>query len=94
MLQAMDDLHVLSMLIKGTTPELMAAERERQAEVEELRVKEASKMKVQQWMQNSGNDLQSNAASRDNDFQSNAARRDNDFQSNAALRRTPENPAK
>ncbi|EDQ99804.1 uncharacterized protein LACBIDRAFT_334685 [Laccaria bicolor S238N-H82] len=53
MLQAMDDLHVLSMLIKGTTPELMAAERERQAEVEELRVKEASKMKVQQWMQNS-----------------------------------------
>ena len=53
MLQAMDDIRALSMLVKGTTPELMAAERQRQAETEELRAKEASKVKVQQWMQNS-----------------------------------------
>ena len=53
MLQAMDDIHALSMLIKGTTPELMAAERQRRAEAEESRAKEASKAKVQQWMQNS-----------------------------------------
>ena len=53
MLQAMDDIRALSMLVKGTTPGLMAAERQRQAEVEELRAKEASKIKVQQWMQNS-----------------------------------------
>ena len=53
MLQAMDDILALSMFIKGTTPELMAVERQRRAEVEESRAKEASKMKVQQWMQNS-----------------------------------------
>ena len=53
MLQAMDDIRALSMLLKGTTPELMAAERQRQVEAEELRAKEASKLKVQQWMQNS-----------------------------------------
>ena len=52
MLQAMDDIRALSMLVKGTTPELMAAERQRQEEAEGLRAKEASKMKVQQWMQN------------------------------------------
>ncbi|EDR02529.1 uncharacterized protein LACBIDRAFT_332334 [Laccaria bicolor S238N-H82] len=52
-LQAMDDILALSMLLKGTTPELMAAERQRQAEAEELRVKEASKLKVRQWMRNS-----------------------------------------
>jgi len=40
-------------LLKGTTPELMAAERQRQEEGEELRTKEASQVKVQQWMQNS-----------------------------------------
>jgi hypothetical protein len=50
MLQAMDDIHALSMLLKGMTPELLAAERQRQAEVEELRAKEASKVKVQQWI--------------------------------------------
>ena len=53
MLQAMDDIHALSMLLKGTTPELLAAERQRRAEVEELHAKEASKAKVHQWMQNS-----------------------------------------
>ena len=53
MLQAMDDIRALSMLLKDTTPELMAAERQRHAEAEELRAKEASKLKVQQWMRNS-----------------------------------------
>ena len=36
MLEAMDDVLALSMLLKGTTPELMAAERWRQEEAEEL----------------------------------------------------------
>lgn len=66
MLQAMDDILVLSMLIKGTTPESMAAEAQRRAEAEELHAQEASKVKVQQWMQNSespNTDFQSNAAS-------------------------------
>ena len=53
MLQAMDDIRALSMLLKGTTPELLAAEQQRRAEAEELRAKEATKAKVQQWMQNS-----------------------------------------
>jgi hypothetical protein len=43
----------LSMLVKGTTPEMMAAESQRQEEVEELHAKEASQVKVQQWMQSS-----------------------------------------
>ena len=51
MLNAMDDVLALSMLLKGTTPELMAAERQRQEEVEELHAKEASRVKVEQWMQ-------------------------------------------
>ena len=36
MLQVMDDIHALSMLLKGTTPELMAAERQKQAEAERI----------------------------------------------------------
>jgi hypothetical protein len=53
MLRVMDNILTLSMLLKGTTPELMAAERQRQEEGEELRTKEASQVKVQQWMQKS-----------------------------------------
>lgn len=53
MLHAMDNILALSMLLKGTTPELMAAERQRQEEAEELRAKEASQVKVEQWMQSS-----------------------------------------
>ena len=51
MLQAMDDIMVLSMLLKGITPEAMAAERERQQEEAELRAQEASRVKVLEWMQ-------------------------------------------
>jgi hypothetical protein len=53
MLRAMDNVLMLSMLLKGTTPELMATERQRQEEAEELHAKEASRVKVQQWMQSS-----------------------------------------
>jgi hypothetical protein len=53
MLRAMDNVLMLSMLVKGTTPELMAAERQRREEVEELRAKETSRVKVQQWMHSS-----------------------------------------
>ncbi|KAF8347149.1 hypothetical protein F5887DRAFT_1131423 [Amanita rubescens] len=65
MLRAMDKVLALSMLVKGTTPELMAAERQRREEAEELRAKEASRVKVQQWMQSS-------PSNGDNVFQSNA----------------------
>jgi len=41
------------MLLKGTTPELMATERQRQEEEEELCTKEDSQAKVQQWVQSS-----------------------------------------
>ena len=53
MLRAMDNVLALSMLLKGTTPQLMAAERQKQEEAEEVRVKAASCAKVQQWMQTS-----------------------------------------
>ncbi|KAF8345348.1 hypothetical protein F5887DRAFT_1191862 [Amanita rubescens] len=53
MLRAMDNVLALSMLIKGTTPEFMAAERQRREEAEELRAKEAGRVKVQQWMEGS-----------------------------------------
>jgi hypothetical protein len=53
MLRAMDNVLAFSMLLKGTTPELMAAERQRREEAEELHAKEASRVKVQQWMQSS-----------------------------------------
>lgn len=50
-LQAMDDVLALSMFLKGTSPESMAAERQRQEEVEELHEQEASVVKVQGWQQ-------------------------------------------
>jgi hypothetical protein len=53
MLRAMDNVLTLSVLLKGTTPELMAAERQRREEAEELHAREASRVKVQQWMQSS-----------------------------------------
>ena len=53
MLRAMDNVLALSMLLKGTTPQLMAAERQKQEEAEEVRVMAASCTKVQQWMQTS-----------------------------------------
>jgi len=53
MLRAMDNVLALSILLKGTTPELMAKERQRREEAEELRAKEASRVKVQQWIQSS-----------------------------------------
>jgi hypothetical protein len=53
MLRAMDNILALSMLLKGTTPELMATERQRREEAEELRANEASRVKVQQWLQSS-----------------------------------------
>jgi hypothetical protein len=51
MLQAMDRMNALSMLVKGITPETMAAERERQLEEAELRAQEAGRAKVLEWMQ-------------------------------------------
>lgn len=51
MLRALDNVLALSMLLKGITPESMAAERQRREEAKELRAKEASRVKVQQWMQ-------------------------------------------
>jgi hypothetical protein len=53
MLQAMDNILALSMLVKGTSPESMAAERQRREEAKELRAKEASRVKVQEWMRSS-----------------------------------------
>jgi hypothetical protein len=53
MFRAMENVLALSMLLKGTTPELMATERQRREEAEELRASEASRVKVQQWMQSS-----------------------------------------
>jgi hypothetical protein len=53
MFRAMDDVLLLSMLVKGTTPELVAAERQKREEAEELRAQEASRAKVQEWIQSS-----------------------------------------
>ena len=47
MLRAMDEVLAFPMLLKGTTPQLMAAERQRQEEAEELCAREASQVKVQ-----------------------------------------------
>ena len=49
MLQAMDDMLILSMLVRGTNPELMAAERHKREEMEELLAQNASQAKVQEW---------------------------------------------
>jgi hypothetical protein len=46
MLRAMDDILALSMLLKGTTPDMITAERQRQEDKEELRAREASQVKV------------------------------------------------
>ncbi|KAG6373280.1 hypothetical protein JVT61DRAFT_6907 [Boletus reticuloceps] len=54
LLQAMDDVLLLGMLLKGTTPQSIAAERERRREEEELRSQEQSREKVQQWLNLSG----------------------------------------
>lgn len=51
MLQAMDGIHQLSMWVKGTTPEAMAAERQRREEDEELRVQKAGQVKALEWLQ-------------------------------------------
>ena len=84
MLQAMDDIRALSMLVKGTTFELMAAERQRQAEAEELRAKEASKVKVQQWMQNSESEFHTSGLSLTSSNQTLIfSNSDTDFHSNA-----------
>ena len=53
MLRAMDYVLALSMFAKGTTPQLMAAERQRQEQEAELRAKEASRVKVRQWKETS-----------------------------------------
>ncbi|KAF8434061.1 hypothetical protein L210DRAFT_3506736 [Boletus edulis BED1] len=47
---AMDDILMLSMLLKGKTPQSKAAEWERQRKEEELRSQEHSCEKVQQWL--------------------------------------------
>ena len=44
---------MLSMLVKGTNPELMTAQRQKQEEMEELLAQEASQAKVQEWMESS-----------------------------------------
>ena len=49
MLRSMENVLRLSAFMKGTTPEGMAAEIQRQEEAEELRAKKASKMKVEEW---------------------------------------------
>ncbi|KAF8136158.1 hypothetical protein EV363DRAFT_1542522 [Boletus edulis] len=50
LLKAMDDVLLLSMLLKGTTPQSIAAQRERRHKEEELRCQEQSREKVQQWL--------------------------------------------
>lgn len=50
LLEAMDDVLLLSMLLKGTTPQLTAAEWERQYREGELQSQEHSCKKVQQWL--------------------------------------------
>jgi len=53
MLRAMDYVLALSMFAKGTTPQLMAPGRQKREEEAELRAKEASRVKVQQWKETS-----------------------------------------
>lgn len=49
-LEAMDDVLLLSTLLKGTTPQSMAAEWEKQDKEKELHSQEHSREKVQQWL--------------------------------------------
>jgi hypothetical protein len=51
MLRAMDDVLLLSRLLKGQSPQSIAAEQQRQEDAADLRAMEASRAKVQQWMQ-------------------------------------------
>lgn len=53
MLRAMDEILMLSMLLKGTTPQQIAQERLSREQAAELRAKENSRVKVQEWMQSS-----------------------------------------
>ena len=50
MLRAMDHALAFSMLLNRTTPELMAAERLKREEAEELLAMKASRVKVDHWM--------------------------------------------
>ncbi|KAF8427180.1 hypothetical protein L210DRAFT_546350 [Boletus edulis BED1] len=59
LLEAMDDVLLLSMLLKGTTPQSVAAEWERRHKEEELRSQEQSREKVQQWLNLSATPLNS-----------------------------------
>jgi Skp family chaperone for outer membrane proteins len=51
MLRAMDDILLLSRLLKGQSLQSISEEQQRQEEEEDLRMMEASQAKVQQWMQ-------------------------------------------
>ena len=51
MLDAMDNVLKLSMLLKGRTPQSVAAERERREEEEELHVQKAGQVKSQRWIE-------------------------------------------
>ncbi|KAH7886539.1 hypothetical protein F5I97DRAFT_1003754 [Phlebopus sp. FC_14] len=51
MLQAMDHVLVLSMLLRGVTPEQIVAERERQEKEAKAHTREVARAKVQQWQQ-------------------------------------------
>ena len=50
LLDAMDDVLLLSMLLKGTTPRSMAAEREKQNKEKKLHSQEHGAEKVRQWL--------------------------------------------
>ncbi|KAH7886575.1 hypothetical protein F5I97DRAFT_1926900 [Phlebopus sp. FC_14] len=51
MLQAMDHVLVLSMLLRGVTPEQIVAERERREKEAQAHTQEVARAKVQQWQQ-------------------------------------------
>ena len=81
MLSAMDSILMLSKLLKRTTPQSKAPERQKREEEEELRAKEANQLKVQQWRQNAPCVLfylpnyfpLDSGRTEDNEFQSNAS---------------------
>ncbi|KAF8554619.1 hypothetical protein OG21DRAFT_1412292 [Imleria badia] len=50
LLEAMDDVIILSMLLKDTTPRSMATEWKRRSKEEELRSQEHSREKVRRWL--------------------------------------------
>jgi hypothetical protein len=53
MSRAMENMLALSMFMKGTNPQAMAAERQSREEEEERRAQEASRTKVEVWMRQS-----------------------------------------